>query len=70
MSAFPASLRTETPTAGHALAHQLALEALAERGRSHRDMAAHLAAPPAPPIEILTASYFQTVAAANGGWQR
>ena len=70
MKPFPDSLRTVTPADGHALARHLAELALAERNASQRDMAAHLSASPAPSIETLSAVYFQTVAAANAGWQR
>ena len=57
-------------TVGQLLARQLAESALAERTTAPADMAAHLATPPAPSIEMLTAVYFQTVAAANAGWTR
>lgn len=67
---FPASLHTPSPAEGHALARQLAAQALAERTTSWRDMAAHLSAPPPPSLEALTAAYFQAVAAANAGWPR
>lgn len=70
MKKFPDSLRTATPADGHDLARQLAELALAGRNAAHYDMAAHLSTSPAPSIEILTAAYFQTVAAANAGWQR
>lgn len=67
---FPDSLRAATPAEGHQLARQLAAQALAERVHDQRDMAAHLSSPPPPTVEALTAVYFQTVAAANGGWVR
>ena len=67
---FPAPLHASTPAAGQLLARQLAESALAERTTAPADMAAHLATPPAPSIEMLTAVYFQTVAAANAGWTR
>ena len=67
---FPTSLRTPTPSDGHALARQLAASALAERTASTSDMAAHLSAPAAPSLEALTAAYFQVVAVANTGWSR
>ncbi len=70
MNKIPESLHTATPAEGHALARQWAEYALVERRASHRDMAAHLSAPPAPSVELLTAAYFQTVAAANAGWRR
>lgn len=70
MNKFPDSLRTATPADGHILARRLAEFALGERGAAQRDMAAHLSTPPAPPLEMLTAVYFQTVAAANAGWLR
>jgi hypothetical protein len=70
MNLFPDSLEATTPAEGHALAGKLAEFALAERGTSHHDMAAHLSASPAPSLEILTAQYFQIVAAANGAWRR
>jgi hypothetical protein len=67
---FPATLRTVTPAEGHALARQLAERALAERTHFTRDVAAHLSSPSVPSLEALTAVYFQTVAAANQGWQQ
>jgi hypothetical protein len=70
MNKLPDSLRSVTPADGHAIARQLAEFALAERSAAQPDMAAHLSAPPAPSIEMLTAVYFQAVAAANAGWQR
>lgn len=70
MEIFPSSLRTTTPADGHALARQLAEFALAERGARDRDMAAHLSAPPPASLELMTAVYFQAVAAANAGWAR
>ncbi len=51
-------------------ASQLAEFALAARSASPFDRAAHLSAPSAPSIEMLTAVYFQTVVGANAGWQR
>ena len=69
MNPFPDSLRAATPAEGHALARKLAEFALAERSISHRDMAAHLSAEAAPSIEMLTAFYFQPIAAANGAWR-
>jgi hypothetical protein len=70
MKQFPDSLRTLTPAEGHALARHLAGLALADRRAAQPDMAAHLSTPAAPAIEMLTAVYFQTVAAANAGWPR
>ncbi|MCX6950660.1 MAG: hypothetical protein NTV51_00490 [Verrucomicrobia bacterium] len=70
MKPFPDSLRAAAPADGHALARQLAEFALAGRDAAPRDIAAHLSSPPAPAIETLTALYFQTVSAANGGWLR
>jgi hypothetical protein len=70
MKHFPDSLSAASPAAGHALARQLAESALAAGGASDHDMAAHLSTRAAPPVEMLTALYFQTVAAANGGWRR
>lgn len=67
---FPDSLRTATPVEGHALARELAQRALAEQARDLRDIASHLAKPPAPSLEALTAAYFQAVASANDGWSR
>lgn len=67
---FPSSLHTSTPAEGHALARQLAEQALTERTSSWRDMAEHLSAPPAPSVEALTVAYFQAIAAANAGWPR
>lgn len=68
LAPFPASLRTATPLQGHALARQLAEQALAGRAQEPLDMAAHLASPPPPSLEVLTATYFQAVTAANSGW--
>lgn len=70
MNRLPDSLQTPTLAQGHELARKLAEFALAERSASHRDVAAHLSAGPAPSVEMLTALYFQTVTAANGAWQR
>ena len=70
MNLFPDSLQAVTPAAGHALARQLAECALAAGGPADHDMAAHLSTPAAPSVELLTALYFQTVAAAPGGWRR
>ena len=70
MNTFPDSLHAANPSEGHALARKLAELALAERSAPHRDMAAHLSSPPAPSVEVLTALYFQTIAAANGAWRR
>lgn len=69
MVKFPDSLRSVPPAEGHAIAGQLAKFALAERSAAQPDLAAHLSAPPDPSIEMLTASFFPTVAAANAGWQ-
>ena len=69
MKPFPDSLKAATPAEGHALALQLAQLALTGPSTSNRDMAAHLSAPTPPSVEMLAATYFQTVAAANGGWQ-
>lgn len=65
---FPASLRTATLAEGHRLARQLAERQLAEPAR-HADMAAHLSTSPPPSVELLTATYFQAVVAANRGWE-
>jgi hypothetical protein len=70
MNPFPDSLHAASPAAGHALACRLAALALAADRGSDRDMAAHLSTPRAPSVEILAAVYFQTIAAANGGWRR
>jgi hypothetical protein len=69
MNFFPESLDATTPAEGHALARKLAEFALAERSTSHRDVAAHLSAPPNPSVEMLTALYFQATTAANGAWR-
>lgn len=70
MKTFPDSLKAPTPAEGHALARRVAQFALAEGSNPRVEMAAHLSNTPAPSLEILTAVYFQTVAAANGAWQR
>lgn len=70
MKNFPASLHASTPEEGYALARQLAESALAESEVQRRDMAAHLSASRPPPLELMTACYFQSVAAANAGWTR
>jgi hypothetical protein len=70
MNLFPDSLHAVTPAEGYILARQLAEFALADRGTSHRDMAAHLSTLPAPSVEMITALYFQTIAATNGAWRR
>lgn len=66
---FPSSLRTGTPAEGQLLARNLAEHQLAASARP-ADMAAHLAQPAPPSVELLTAIYFQAVAAANRGWER
>jgi hypothetical protein len=70
MNLFADSLTAVTPAEGHALARKLAEFALAERSTSHRDMASHLSTGPTPSVEMLTAVYFQAIAAANGAWRR
>jgi hypothetical protein len=70
MNPFPDSLHATTPAEGHTLARKLALSALAESKTPYCDMAAHLSTRPIPSVEMLTALYFQTIAAANGAWRR
>lgn len=70
MRQFPDTLLTPDPASGHALARRLAELTLNESRADDCSMAAHLSAAPVPSIESLTASYFQAVAAANGGWPR
>jgi hypothetical protein len=70
MKYFPESLQAMNPAEGHALARKVAESALAERNASPRDMTAYLSTQTAPSVEMLTAVYFQTIAAANGSWRR
>jgi len=64
------ALQTATSAYGRALARQLAQFAPAEASATHRDMVTHPSAPPAPSVEMLAATYFQTVATANAARQR
>lgn len=70
MANFTDSFRSVPPAAGHAIASPPTEFALAGRSAAQPDPAAHRSGQPAPSIEMLTASFFQTVAAAtNAGWQ-
>ncbi|MCX6942239.1 MAG: hypothetical protein NTX09_16180, partial [Verrucomicrobia bacterium] len=58
------------PAERHAIARQPAEFARDGRSAALPDLAAHLSAPPATSIDMLTASFFPAVAAAtNAGWQ-
>ncbi len=63
---FPSTLYTVTLEEGHILARQLAMRALGEQ--NYATAAAYLRSASPPSLEVLTALYFQTVAAANASW--
>jgi hypothetical protein len=67
-SSFPASLITDTPAEGHALARQLAEQVLVEEPIL-ATMPDYLSTSASrSELEELTVLYFQTIAAANAGW--
>jgi hypothetical protein len=69
-SKLPATLRTATLADGYDLARELALHTLEGSKRVPSDMAVHLSTTATRSVELLTATYFQAIAAANIGWPR